>query len=706
VKDLKVSKPGNSLAEKNPLLASEFNLQSNFPLTPKEVSASSKCKVWWKCNDCDHEWLTGISNRHHGKKGCSVCKGMAVHSDGRNSMAKIRPDLASEFHFVKNAPLTPDVILPGTRKKLWWKCNDCNHEWEAVSAGRHHRNYGCTACSGHAVHIDKRNSMAKVRPEAVIKFDFKKNFPVTPENLLPFTMKKLWWKCEVCDYEFYKTANARKIGCAVCANKIIHPDGRNSMSVTHPKLAEEFDKKMNYPLIPKNIIAGSLKKYWWICKICNHNWQALSSSRRRGVGCPVCANRVVHEDGRNSFANTHPHLAIEFDLEKNFPKNPENLISGNNNKFWWRCSKCENEWKASLVKRTLDNRGCPSCTLGAGGLHSDGRNSLAKTHPEIAKDWHPTLNGTLTAEKVRVGSRKSVFWRCTECSHECKNGIEIRSRGGCPVCSVNALHSDGINAMASTHPHLIEEFDFDRNYPLTPDDIVAGTNKKLHWICAKCKFKYIAVGTEKAIQKTTDCQACRNRHVKPDGSNSMAKTHPRMALEFNLIKNSPDTPETLTAGTGKNLYWKCSQCEHEWRQKGAVRSHQNVNCPNCAPLGFRPGEEGYYYCMEMMGPDEIWWYKGGISHKPKRRLRNIQNSLNNQGMNLEVNIVSHIFFKDGKDAVALERKLLQTKSIRIKTLEKFDGSNELFSVNPIEYAKSMNWIKNENIIPPPFDEDE
>lgn len=40
----------------------------------------------------------------------------------------------------------------------------------------------------------------------------------------------------------------------------------------------------------------------------------------------------------------------------------------------------------------------------------------------------------------------------------------------------------------------------------------------------------------------------------------------------------------------------------------------------------------------------------------------------------------------GKDAKELESKLLAIDEIRVTTVEKFDGSKELFNTNPIEYA--------------------
>jgi hypothetical protein len=36
------------------------------------------------------------------------------------------------------------------------------------------------------------------------------------------------------------------------------------------------------------------------------------------------------------------------------------------------------------------------------------KKSLADTHPEVAKKWHPTKNGDLTPEDVTKGSKKRI----------------------------------------------------------------------------------------------------------------------------------------------------------------------------------------------------------------------------------------------------------------------------------------------------------
>lgn len=68
-------------------------------------------------------------------------------------------------------------------------------------------------------------------------------------------------------------------------------------------------------------------------------------------------------------------------------------------------------------------------------------------------------------------------------------------------------------------------------------------------------------------------------------------------------------------------------------------------------------------------------------------------------MNLEVKLLQTLRFEMGKDAKELESKLLAIDEIRVTTVEKFDGSKELFNTNPIEYANENEFFKKENMRP-------
>ena len=112
--------------EKHPLLLEEINLSKNTGLTYKnnpvhvlELSVGTDKKLDWKCSICEHEWSTRGYVRL--RSGCPACADQVLHSDGRNSLAAKFPRLAKEYQGDAN------LVIPGTNKKLAWKCAVCDH---------------------------------------------------------------------------------------------------------------------------------------------------------------------------------------------------------------------------------------------------------------------------------------------------------------------------------------------------------------------------------------------------------------------------------------------------------------------------------------------------------------------------------------------------------------------------------------------------
>jgi hypothetical protein len=57
-----------------------------------------------------------------------------------------------------------------------------------------------------------------------------------------------------------------------------------------------------------------------------------------------------------------------------------------------------------------------------------------------------------------------------------------------------------------------------------------------------------------------------------------------LASQFDLAKNAPLTPEDITSGSGRQLWWKCTKGpDHEWATS-ARRRTQNPGCPFCRNL--------------------------------------------------------------------------------------------------------------------------
>ena len=126
----------------------------------------------------------------------------------------------------------------------------------------------------------------------------------------------------------------------------------------------------------------------------------------------------------------YPHLLKEY----NGTEDPTKIVAGTNKKLDWKCSTCEHEWKATGNDRVCSGWGCGFCN--SGYLHSDGRNSMANTHPELAKEYQGD------ATKIIAGTHKKLDWKCSTCDHEWKAKGDDRVRGnGCPACAESGFDS-------------------------------------------------------------------------------------------------------------------------------------------------------------------------------------------------------------------------------------------------------------------------
>ena len=172
---------------------------------------------------------------------------------------------------------------------------------------------------------------------------------------------------------------------------------------------------------------GSKKKVWWLGK-CGHEWQASVDSRSRGNGCPICANQQLLV-GFNDLATVSPNVAREWHPTKNGSLEPTMVSPKANKKVWW-LGKCGHEWEALISSRT-NGRGCPYCSNKA---ILPGFNDLETINPELASEWHPVKNGSLTASSVSPKSSKKVWW-LGKYGHEWQATVNDRANGtGCPVC--------------------------------------------------------------------------------------------------------------------------------------------------------------------------------------------------------------------------------------------------------------------------------
>jgi hypothetical protein len=395
------------------------------------------------------------------------------------SLAELNPDLAKEWHPTKNGFITPYDVGLGSGKKVWWKCDKGeDHEW--VSRIDHRSNgVGCPICSNRKTVLS--NCLVTLNPELAKEWHPTKNGNLTPYDVNQGSNKKVWWKCDKGkDHEWQSAVSNRSNGkgCPVCSGRKAVLS--NCLATLNPELAKEWHPTKNENLTPYDVKGGSNKKVWWKCdKGKDHEWQSAVDSRTNGKGCPVCSGRKAVLS--NCLATLNPELAKEWHPTKNENLTPYDVKGGSDKKVWWKCKNGnDHEWQSAVYSRSNGN-GCPIC-IGQKIVLS---NCLAALNPELAKEWHPTKNGNLTAYDVTENSGKDVWWKCDKGDdHEWQSAVRSRSYGnGCPVCSGNKTVLS--NCLATLNPKLAKQWHPTKNGDLTPFDITCGSNRKVWWKCDK-----------------------------------------------------------------------------------------------------------------------------------------------------------------------------------------------------------------------------
>ena len=337
-------------------------------------------------------------------------------------------------------------------------------------------------------------------------------------------------------------------------------------------LLEQWYREKNGGATPQNVTPQSNRKMWWKCGK-GHNWEATVGSRVRGAGCPICSNKVVLA-GENDLATTHPHLAAQWNYEKNGALTPQQFPHGTLKKVWWRCDK-GHEWEACINGRAR-GAGCPVC---AGQTVVPGDNDFATAFPELAAQWHSTKNGELRPQDVAPFSSSNVWWIC-ESGHEWQASVINRARlkTGCPYC-IGRKAIAGVNDLVTMHPEIAAEWHPELNGKLTPQTMMSGSHKQVWWRCENGHAWQATVANR--TKNKTGCPYCAGKKAIA-GINDLVTMHPQIAAEWHPELNGNLTPQMMLSGSYKQVWWRCEN-GHEWQETVVSRTRRKkAGCPICA----------------------------------------------------------------------------------------------------------------------------
>jgi len=303
----------HNLAAVEPTVSATWHPTRNGELTAVQVAPRSGVRVWWQC-EAGHEWQIAVY--HRVDRGCPFCSRRRVTEE--TSVAALHPEWLPQWHPTRNGELTPDQVLVGSPRPLWWRCEVCRHDWVASAAARAHTGSGCQVCA-RANYRRAEAPLNVTHPAVAATWHPTANGAAVPEEVTYGSDRRMWWRCEA-GHEWQTTVNRRTTGtrCPYCAGKLASPE--RNLAVVRPDFARQWHPTRNGSLTPAEVTpTSSVVEVWWQCEA-GHEWAATPASRVQARRCPGCVAAPA-----NNLAVALPAVAAQWHPERNGTLTPRDV---------------------------------------------------------------------------------------------------------------------------------------------------------------------------------------------------------------------------------------------------------------------------------------------------------------------------------------------------------------------------------------------
>lgn len=363
-------------------------------------------KTIFRCRKCGYEWLAKPNHILSGH-GCPVCGG---------SQRKEHESFISQLDSVN-----PFVDVLGeyinTRTKITCKCKICGYEWP-ITPNSLLRGSGCPEC-------DKRNKTSF--PEQAIFFYIKKLYPDAINRYhgeigrfeIDVFIPSIRVGIEYDGAYYHSSLQRDEKKYLLCKETGIRLFRIMERKPASDKLADyviQRDKPNNYETLDNSII----ELLHFMDKQCEVNSQKDSIQIREQY------YRILEE---KSISSKYPNIAEEWLYSQNGKITPQMVSYGSPDKYWWKCSKCGNEWKAAVRDRTVGGKGCSICG------HKVTAKKLTKSNDDFVAELKESKPNILPLEEYQ-GYHTKIQFRCLRCGNEWPAApADVINRTDCPMCS-------------------------------------------------------------------------------------------------------------------------------------------------------------------------------------------------------------------------------------------------------------------------------
>jgi hypothetical protein len=184
-------------------------------------------------------------------------------------------DVLASFAQTKNGRCL-STTYTGVKDKYRWRCAN-GHEWDSTWDSLKNSNSWCPVCCGNVVPdaLLDLQTIAKSRGGELVSVDFLG------------MQKKHRWRCSLGHEWEAKPSHIKNAGswCPVCSGRAL---------IEPLKQLQDIAKERGGLCLSEKYIS-STTKLGWRCA-CDHEWEAVPSSIKRGRWCPICAIKIRIEN--------------------------------------------------------------------------------------------------------------------------------------------------------------------------------------------------------------------------------------------------------------------------------------------------------------------------------------------------------------------------------------------------------------------------
>jgi very-short-patch-repair endonuclease len=382
--------------------------------------------------------------------------------------------------------------------------------------------------------------------------------------------KKVWWLCDK-GHEWQAQVNSRterrKTNCPFCFGRKVGKE--NNLKFLCPEIAKEWHPAKNGNLKPNEVRKSSHKKVWWLCSK-GHEWITSIQHRTNGSNCPKCSSQSSRPEFR--ILSELETIFKQVDSRYKFKKTEIDIFIKDIN--------VGIEYDGSYFHKNKINKDKNKNTL----LEENSISLIRVRHKPL-----PKLNKfdvIVELDELTKKDLDNIFNSIYNfCNNKQKNLIEnyltyktfvneesykkYLSYFPAPIPS---------KSLASLNIKFINEWNYKKNYPLTPESFSTKSSQKVWWLCHKGHEWESRIFSRTILE--TNCPFCCG--IKVSKENNLKFLYPEIAKEWHPTKNGNFKPEDVTKSSNKKVWWLCDK-GHEWQAAvfNRTKERRKKNCPFC-----------------------------------------------------------------------------------------------------------------------------